>query len=583
MKDMRKALLEHLTDVPEIVLKQRLHLNAFHPPSFYPKHVERIHTKPEELVLSMTQEEELTKDKVRNSSEVYQDAETGEVISLTKAKWSSVEGRLNYNRQSIIDMGTGRLNLKRSMSSPTTSMKDIMTESMKESIHSLPSNEKWDPSMETMSITNDRPHPLVKKFLADGPINLRVHKLWSPKTDGLISQPELRVLYVEENDKIDEDMVSAKSSLSGGTAIHSSKMIPRMVDGSMVSSHGTSHSNNHNAAKNLGSVFSSANSGTIGPLQMLQPVTSVHITKTPTSSPPRNIMGKSRSHTLPSLPHKTQSSPVEAVETAFGSVSSLGSGKKGFPTTKTKKTGGSSSMTLSLSSSDRPLAIHETTPKSPGPGSITSASTSKGGVSSVKLGSIWKRPDRTYENEVLYQWYFSRLTNNKLNDSLSSVSSYDEHLHEGSKLKLESSIGGSLTMGSGSVMGGWQRLEGEYFQQLYQLATQMDQLRILRSDKGLGTGFGVGNGIDHASLAKALDPNPPPMHNMQDILRNLEMVSGKSIITHYFHPLLSSSSFILFFHPLLSPSSFILFFHPLLSPSSFTLFFHPLHSPSCPL
>ena len=105
-------------------------------------------------------------------------------------------------------------------------------------------------------------------------------------------------------------------------------------------------------------------------------------------------------------------------------------------------------------------------------------------------------------------------------------------------------------MGSGSVMGGWQRLEDGYFQQLYQLATQMDQLRILRSDKGLGTGFGVGNGIDHASLAKALDPNPPPMHNMQDILRNLEMVSGKSIITLFFHPLLSPSSFILFIHPL---------------------------------
>ena len=520
MKQMRLALLEHLKDVPDVVLKQRLHLNAFHPPSFYPKKIERVSTKHEVFVLAGTDDETENEDKVvKNLSDVYRDAETGEIINLTKAKWSSVEGRLNYNRQSIIDMGTGRLNLKRSMS-PTTSM----TESMKEFVHSVPSNEEWVPSMETMSITNDRPHPLVKKFLEQGPINLRVHKLWSPMTDALKPQPELRVLYVEENEKIvDEDVVSNKSSLSGGAGSHMSKSLSQLVDGSIVTaSNGSGKPSN--AVKNLGSVFGSTDSATIGPpLQMLQPVTSVHITKTPTS-PPR---GKSRTHTLPSLSHRSQS-PVEAVETAFGSVSSLGSGKKAFPT-KNKKAE-SSSVTLSLSSSDRPLIVPT---KFISTGSVTSSTSSKG-VSSVKLSSIWKRPDRTYENEVLYQWYFSRLTNNKLNDSLSSVSSYDEHLHDLSKIKMESSVGGSLTVGS---VGGWQRLEDGYYQQLYQLATEMDTLRILRSDKGLGCGFGVGNGIDHTSLAMALDPNPPPMHNMKDVVRNLEIVSGDLTLTPLINPL----------------------------------------------
>ena len=529
MKEMRKALLEHLKDVPDVVLKQRLHLNAFHPPSFYPKHVERVHTKPEDFVL--VAEDELAEEKaVRNLSEVYRDAETGEVINLTKAKWSSVEGRLNYNRQTIIDMGTGRLNLKRSMS-PTTSMKDIMTESMKCSVHSVPSNEEWMPSMETMSITNDRPHPLVKKFLEEGPINLRVHKLWSPKTDALKPQPELRVLYVEEKEKIDEDMVSAKSSLSGGTGTHMSKSLLQLVDGSLVSSNGSGKPNN-NAVKNLGSAFGSADSGTVGLQQMLQPVTSVHISKTPTSSPPRGTIGKSRNHTLPSLSHRTHS-PVATVENAFGSVSSLGSGKKIFPT---KNKTAASSMTLSLSSTDRPPPlIHQPSNSS---ASVASGSTSKGSkgtkgtVSTVKLSSIWKRPDRTYENEVLYQWYFSRLAGNKLmNDSLSSVSSYDEHLHDLAKLKLESSLGGSLTMGS--TGGGWQQLEDGYFHHLYQLATDMDKLRILRSDKGLGCGFGVGNGIDHATMALILDPNPPPINNLNDVVRNMLSVSGDLTLTSF--------------------------------------------------
>ena len=101
MKDMRAALLEHLREVPEAVLDKKLHLKPFAPPSFYPKPVERFEDKPVELLLE--DGSELAAEK--RPKDLYRDAETGEVISWTRAKWSAVEGRVEFTGRSIIDMG----------------------------------------------------------------------------------------------------------------------------------------------------------------------------------------------------------------------------------------------------------------------------------------------------------------------------------------------------------------------------------------------------------------------------------------------------------------------------------------------
>lgn len=84
------------------------------------------------------------------------DAETGEIINYTRARWSSQEGRLELNAQTIVDMGTGRLDLKERNTNKNTARRY-----QKGHID----------------------HPLVSQFIDQGPLTPIMHKYWNPRTN----------------------------------------------------------------------------------------------------------------------------------------------------------------------------------------------------------------------------------------------------------------------------------------------------------------------------------------------------------------------------------------------------------------
>ena len=105
------------------------------------------------------------------------DAETGESIAITSSVWTSTEGRLNIDMPSILGIATEAFNIKaRLLESKINSH---------ESVQSSPILEE----------RNNR-HPLVEKFLKEGPLTPIHHKLWTPKS-GL---PSTQIYKAAEDD-----------------------------------------------------------------------------------------------------------------------------------------------------------------------------------------------------------------------------------------------------------------------------------------------------------------------------------------------------------------------------------------------
>jgi hypothetical protein len=95
--------------------------------------------------------------KIRENKDVVKirdilDAETGEKLSPTLARWSAQEGRLNLDSHTIIAMGTGKLDIS----------------SIKKS------SREYDESPK---------NSLVLEFLESGPLNIMFHNDWNPKTN----------------------------------------------------------------------------------------------------------------------------------------------------------------------------------------------------------------------------------------------------------------------------------------------------------------------------------------------------------------------------------------------------------------
>lgn len=87
------------------------------------------------------------------------DAETGESLSLTKSRWTPKEGRLSLTARTIIDTGTGKLDIKQ-----------------KQSMHKLA-------AVDAVSTAPSRMNSLVENFLLSGPLTPMYHTNWNKLTN----------------------------------------------------------------------------------------------------------------------------------------------------------------------------------------------------------------------------------------------------------------------------------------------------------------------------------------------------------------------------------------------------------------
>jgi len=106
------------------------------------------------------------------------DAETGDPIGITSSVWTSQEGRLNIDMPSILGIATGAFDIKRRVAAA----------------HNIEGKIFENPSNFT---ENSSKHPLVEKFLKEGPLTPIYHKLWTPKS-GLSST----ISEAERNGKV---------------------------------------------------------------------------------------------------------------------------------------------------------------------------------------------------------------------------------------------------------------------------------------------------------------------------------------------------------------------------------------------
>lgn len=99
---------------------------------------------------------------------------------FTKAKWTPTEGRLSLNAKVILDMGTGRLDIKsKSLDQPSSF---YTTESLQ--------------SYNSRFITNSR----VAEFMAKGPLTAHMHVDWDPRTN--------KIRRSDDNSTVSEDLSS---------------------------------------------------------------------------------------------------------------------------------------------------------------------------------------------------------------------------------------------------------------------------------------------------------------------------------------------------------------------------------------
>lgn len=162
------------------------------------------------------------------------DAETGEVVMPTKAKWGATEGRLNFDRATLLMRGTGELDvLNVAQRRQREEDEKILTEARE-------AEARWDsmdailraaagPSAAAAAIARSQtiaklaprfPHPshaygaqhqplpsptspqrrtmndLVARFLRDGPIKPMAHRFWDPEKGEVVLPPG----YVNDED-----------------------------------------------------------------------------------------------------------------------------------------------------------------------------------------------------------------------------------------------------------------------------------------------------------------------------------------------------------------------------------------------
>eukprot|EP01042_Synura_sphagnicola_P005667 gene5667-7231_t len=105
------------------------------------------------------------------------DAETGEPVGYTRAKWTAKEGRLSLTARTILDMGTGKLDIK-TRCNPRSD--DTLDENSTISQHS-------------------NINPIVKEFLQNGPLTPMYPKHRNP-VPGTIEDPQEKFALLHAGD-----------------------------------------------------------------------------------------------------------------------------------------------------------------------------------------------------------------------------------------------------------------------------------------------------------------------------------------------------------------------------------------------
>jgi len=128
--------------------------------STFPK--SSVHTSLPELKIFRENRSKLHKAKGLLQNDIV-DAETGENISLTVARWNCREGRVNMDSKSIIATGTGKLDI----------------------------SSKVQNNVQPLTISSSiSDNILVQKYKDNGPLNIMYHVDWDPKTNKLLDKAE---------------------------------------------------------------------------------------------------------------------------------------------------------------------------------------------------------------------------------------------------------------------------------------------------------------------------------------------------------------------------------------------------------
>jgi hypothetical protein len=133
-----------------------LEIKPSHFRSTFPK--SSVHTNLPELK-TREHPSKLHKAKKVKQNDFIVDAETGENLSLTVARWNCREGRVNMDSKSIIATGTGKL--------------DVSSRAM--------NNSQFLPISSPIS-----DNTLVRKYKENGPLNIMYHVNWDSKTNTLL-------------------------------------------------------------------------------------------------------------------------------------------------------------------------------------------------------------------------------------------------------------------------------------------------------------------------------------------------------------------------------------------------------------
>lgn len=146
--------------------KKALHHHPFMPSTTHP--TEMIEVVPEfesDEKRKLRINAKLLKEK-ESAPNVIRDAETGEIISFTTTSWNGFEGKVKLTPMSIFQRGTGKLDV------------------LKEHVGPLPLD------TDKKAFTQNPLIPFVEQI---GPVTIRMHKDWNPKTGQVARLPEVRL------------------------------------------------------------------------------------------------------------------------------------------------------------------------------------------------------------------------------------------------------------------------------------------------------------------------------------------------------------------------------------------------------
>jgi len=149
------------------------------------------------------------------------DAETGSPLQLTNAKWSKYEGNVDpLNTRNMLQIGTGKLTIKEP-DLEAEKIKVVDDNKGKKNTGKLSKFKKATNAIKAANLLNKntngnisfeksmtgpdpnsnktKRHPLVLKFMKEGPLNIAYHKYWNSRDDK-VSAPEGEAANIIDSD-----------------------------------------------------------------------------------------------------------------------------------------------------------------------------------------------------------------------------------------------------------------------------------------------------------------------------------------------------------------------------------------------